>query len=98
MSTNPPSFRHPFETEIAKLPDGVQRAHRFAFNGILDLNQAVAALKNQVDAKTSKATTTAAAAASVSSSSETIIISPPTIGFVNNQTGVTSYTTLQSDS
>jgi len=89
-------MRFPFEAEIAKLPSEVQRAHRFAFNGILDLNQAIAALKQQVDEKTSQ-TTTITSTGGTSSSSETIITTPSTIGFVNNQTAITSYATQQSD-
>lgn len=48
MSRNPPSQRYPFEADIAQLPEGIQRAHRFAFNSAVDLQQAVASLKEQV--------------------------------------------------
>lgn len=48
MSHNPPHMRYPFEADIAELPEGVQRAHRFAFNSAVDLQQAVASLKDQV--------------------------------------------------
>lgn len=62
--TNPTTFRYPFTAELADQPDGVQAAHRYAFSGLLDVNQAIAALKQQMDAL--KAGTATAAAASSS--------------------------------
>ncbi len=95
MSTNNlPSLRYPFEAEIAHLPDGVQQAHRFQFNGLLDLNQAVSALNTKIEGlKTTVASTTT----NTNTSSQTIINTGSTIGFINDQTALTTYTTQQSD-
>jgi hypothetical protein len=94
---NPPSVRYPFESEIADLSPGLQQAHRYAFNGLVDVNQAIVALKSQVDAnKTS--ITSAATTENVNTTSEnTTVITQNTVGFVNSQIGITSYATQQSD-
>lgn len=102
MTVNLESFRYPFETEIANESDGAKAAHRNAYQGILDLNQAVASLKSQL---TSATTTTSSSSSSTSTSSssstgtQTVVTNTATttIGYVNDQTGVTAYTTLQSD-
>src|SRR5271155_5679962 len=96
MAVNPPTFRYPFEAEIAGLPAGVQNAHRAAFQGLQDLNQAVSVLNTKIGTTTasSAATTTTE---NVTSFSETVIAASTVIGKVNNQTGVITYTTLQSD-
>src|SRR5271155_977819 len=96
MAVNPPTFRYPFEAEIAGLPAGVQNAHRAAFQGLQDLNQAVSALNTKIG------TTTASSAAAtttenITSFSETVIAASTVIGKVNSQIGVTAYSTVQSD-
>src|SRR5277367_1514734 len=92
---NPPTFRYPFISEIADQPVGVQNAHRAAFQGIQDLQQAVTALNTKVG--TATATTPATTTETVNSFAQTIIAASTVIGTVNNQTGVTTYNTLQSD-
>lgn len=94
---NPPSQRYPFESEIAELPPGIQQAHRFAFNGLLDVNQAIVALKSQVDANKTLINSAAATVTNTNTSSETVIVTSSSIGALNDQTGVTSYTTGQGD-
>lgn len=98
MTTNLESFRYPFETEIANESDGAKSAHRNAFQGILDLNQAVASLKSQLTSATTT-TTSSGTSTTTSSSSQTVVsnTATTTIGYVNDQTGVTAYTALQSD-
>lgn len=93
MTVNLESFRYPFETEIAHESEGAKIAHRAAFQGILDLNQAIAALKSQQTA----AATTSPATENITTPAQTIILASSVIGTVNNQSGVTSYTTQQSD-
>src|SRR5271156_6941026 len=92
---NPPTFRYPFISEIADQPIGVQNAHRAAFQGIQDLQQAVTALNTKVGTTTTSTPTPTME--TVNSFAETVIAASTVIGTVNNQTGVTSYTTLQSD-
>lgn len=93
---NPPTFRYPFESEIAGLPQGAQNAHRAAFQGIQDLQQAVTALNTKVGTSTTS-TSTGSTPEVVNSFAQTVIAASTVIGTVNNQTGVTSYNTLQSD-
>src|SRR5271167_1859360 len=93
---NPPTFRYPFISEIADQPIGVQNAHRAAFQGLQDLNQAVSALNTKIG------TTTASSAAAtttenITSFSETVIAASTVSGKVNSQIGVTAYSTVQSD-
>lgn len=94
---NPPSQRYPFEAEIAQLPAGLQQAHRYAFNGLVDLNQAIVALKSQVDANKTSISNAAATVTNTNTSSETVIVSPSSVGTFNDQSGNTSYTTGQVD-
>lgn len=86
-----PSFRLPFT-----LPDDVHpavaQAMRYCFNGLVDVNQAIKALKSQQTTTAATTTTTSTAAASSGGGSTT----PTTIGDVNQQAG-TSYTTQESD-
>jgi hypothetical protein len=98
MTVNLESFRYPFETEIANESDGAKAAHRNAYQGILDLNQAVASLKSQLTSATTT-TTTSSTSTSTSTGTQTVVTNTATttIGYVNDQTGVTAYTTLQSD-
>ena len=51
---NPPSVRYPFEADISKLPEGIRRAHRYAFNSIVDLQQSIGSLKTQISALQTK--------------------------------------------
>jgi hypothetical protein len=99
MAINLESFRYPFESEIANESEGAKIAHRNAFQGILDLNQAIASLKSQQTSTTKTSTTATTTTASTSSGSETVVsnTSTTTIGYVNDQSGVTAYTTVQSD-
>jgi hypothetical protein len=107
MTINLESFRYPFETEIANESDGAKAAHRNAYQGILDLNQAIASLKSQLTSVTSSSTTSSSTSSSSSTSTssssstgtQTVVTNTgtTTIGYVNNQTGVTAYTTQQSD-
>lgn len=97
MAVNPTSFRYPFA--LKDQPPEVKQAHLFAFNGLLDVNQAIASMKTQIE--TLKSGTTAAAAAAAETvqniTSETVIVESNTIGFLNNQSGNTAYTTQQAD-
>jgi hypothetical protein len=100
MAVNLESFRYPFETEIANESEGAKTAHRNAFQGILDLNQAVASLKTQLtSATTTTSTTSSSSSTSTTSATETVVTNTATttIGYVNDQTAVTAYTTQQSD-
>ncbi len=102
MSTpplNPPSFRFPFEAQIAKLPPDHQKVVRTQWNAITDLQQAIPLIKSQLDSlKTTTTTTTAAAVAASNVTENTTTINETILGFsVSNQTGVTAYTVQQSD-
>jgi len=95
MSTptlNPPSLRFPFE--LVGHPREIVEAHRFAFNGLLDLNQAVRALNTKVNTNT---TSIAAAATTVNTVTQIISNALPGLGTVNDQTGQTSYITVPGD-
>ena len=101
VSTTPalnlPSFRISFESQLAGLPPEVQAAHRTTFNAITDIYQGITALNSKVEGVKSSVASTAG---STSGASETIVIgnsTSPSIGAVNDQSGVTAYTTLQSD-
>ena len=98
MSTNPPSFRIAWESQIAKLPPEHQTVIRSQMNAFTDLYQAVTALNTKVEGVKSSSAATAASVENVTNNSETIIQQVANvIGFVNNQSGVTAYTTLPSD-
>ena len=79
MSLNPISQRFPFETQLQGESEGVRAAHRYAFSGIVDLNQALASLKTQVDAVKAQGSATgasvAASTATVSASSASALAS-----------------------
>lgn len=97
MSTNPPSFRIAWESQIAKLPPEHQTVIRSQMNAFTDLYQAVTALNTKVEGVKSSAASTAASVENVTNNSETIIQQVANvIGFVNSQIG-TSYVTLPSD-
>ena len=96
MSTNPISFRFPFETQIAKLSPEVQQVHRTTWNAITDLQGAIPQLKAQIDANKT-AVATATKTTNTNTSSQTVIPIGSTIGTVSNQTSLTAYITQQSD-
>ena len=50
MALTPTTFRFPFA--IQDQPHEVQQAHIFAFNAVLDLQNAIKSLKGQIDGKT----------------------------------------------
>lgn len=89
MSTlNPINVRIPqFELET---PEGRQAAHRYLASGIVDLNQAIAALNQKVKPSTSTTTIIQSGGSGGGGGSSVV-------GGVNDQIGVTSYTTQQSD-
>ena len=97
MSTpplNPTSLRFPFE--LRDQPAEVVQAHRYAFQGLTDLNQAIAALKNQVDANKQTITETVSTSGGVTPAPPAPFPFPG-LGAVNNQTGNTSYTLAMTD-
>jgi len=93
MSTNPPSFRLPFalkdtfsedvHPEVQEAIRAVNHAIRYAFNGLVDVNQAIPVILGKIPA----ASTTGATGAGSGNS----------IGTTNDQTGVTAYTVQNSD-
>ena len=89
---NPINVRYPFE--LRDQPHEVVQAHRYAFQGLVDLNQAVASLKSQIGAVKTGTTTI------VSGGGSSTIINGtnfPGLGGVRDLTGLTSYTTLNAD-
>jgi hypothetical protein len=91
---NPPNVRYPFT-----LPDDthseVRKALEYTFNGLTVHEQAFAAIKSQLDKVVSKASTVTNTFSGGGGTP-----GPPTItslGVVNDQLGVTSYTTQQGD-
>ncbi len=93
---NPPSFRYPF-TLPNDVHASVKNALRLTYQGVVDLQQAVAALVPKVSANTTAvaATTAGATAAAASGGGST----PPAFGGVNLQPNLTpgAYTLQQSD-
>jgi hypothetical protein len=97
VSTTPIISRFPFEAQIQAMPPEHQYVIRNLWNSVTDAQNAVPILKAQIDAHT---TSIAANTTSINNNtaSETVVLSSPlTIGFVNDQTGNTSYTTFPSD-
>jgi hypothetical protein len=101
---NPINQRFPLQ-----LPENVDPAIatqiRYLTSGIVDLNQAIAALKSQLDAlgvtvtKVVTTVTTTVGTGVTSFNTQTGAITYfPFLGTVNDQTGVTAYTLLGSDS
>lgn len=102
---NPISQRLPFDVEGKAEPEVVANL-RYNTSGIVDLNQAVAALKSQVDAAhaTAKSAIAAVSSSVVTSSGVTSfntlagnVTYFPYLGHVNNQLGNPAYTTQISD-
>lgn len=93
MSTNPPNVRYPFTTDPDQFPEGqehdknwrkqVHAAIKNAYNGLLDLNQAIPVILSKITAPTNPSVATSTAG--------------NTIGTVNNQAGQSSYVLQQSD-
>lgn len=97
MSTlNPISFRFPFSVEGKAHPDIVS-AVRYLASGNVDVNQAIAALKQQLDALTPSSTTTVIQSSGGTSGGGGTVFPFPGLGTVNDQIGVTAYTTQPSD-
>ena len=97
MSTptvNPINVRFPFELKDQH-PEVVQ-AHRYAFQGLVDLNQAVATLTGKINSIKTGSTTTVVSGGGASS---TIINGTnfPGLGGSRDLTGLTSYTNLNAD-
>lgn len=87
----------PFESHIAKLEPQVQYVIKNLWNSIGDVQNAVPILKSQIDTnKTSIAATNKVVNNNISTQTVTQTSTPNT-GFLNNQSGNTSYTTLPSD-
>jgi hypothetical protein len=98
VSTNPTNFRFPFEPHIAKLEPQVQYVIRNLWNSVTDAQNAVPILKAQIDANKSAVASVTNTVTNNSTASETVVqSSSPTIGFVNDQSGNTSYATTQND-
>lgn len=93
---NPISFRFPFDIQ-GKAHDDVVSAIRYCFSGLVDINQAIPQLKQQIDAKmtTSQAASPGSSSHSGGGGGGGSTISG--LGAVNDQLGVTSYQTQQSD-
>ncbi|HWF62945.1 MAG TPA: hypothetical protein VN666_21915 [Nitrospira sp.] len=90
---NPINVRLPaFDLES---PEGRVAAHRYVASGVVDLNQAIAALKSQLEAKKTTVTSTSSSSSGGGGGSTPPIIS--SLGVVNDQLGVTAYTTQQAD-
>lgn len=91
---NPISVRFPFELKGA--PPEVVQAHRYAFQGLVDLNQAVASLKSQINTIKTPAS---GVVKSVASSTSIVVnnSSLSGLGAVRDETGSTAYTNTSAD-
>lgn len=97
MSLPPLSFRLPVNIGGKADPDVVE-AIGWHDDAINDLQQAIPYLKSQITAlQTASKTTGTGTTTNVSTASQSTVVGTNTIGFVNNQTGVTSYSTQPSD-
>jgi len=102
MSTNPINLRVP--TFDLTTDEGRLAAHRYNVSGIVDLNQAIRALKTQVDTAQTTATAAQTAAASTAVSGVSSfntetgdVVYFPYLGLVNDQLGVAAYTVQNTD-
>jgi hypothetical protein len=96
MAVNPISQRYPFELRDQS-PEVVQ-AHRYAFQGIVDLNQAIASLKSQIT--NLSPVSTVAISSTTGSGGSVPVPTPfpfPGLGSVRDETGSTSYTPIGTD-
>lgn len=89
-----PSFRKPHNIPQEAAHPLVRQAIRDNDKSITDLNQAIASLKGQVTEVTKAAASTTTVTENISAETTAGTV---TGGVVNNQTGVTAYTTQQSD-
>lgn len=89
---NPISFRLP--TFNLETPQGRSDAHRYVASGIVDLNQAIVALKSQQGTSTAMPTTTVQ---NITTIEQTTVFPFPGFGTVNDQTGNTTYQAMSSD-
>ncbi len=96
MALNAPSFRLPFDLTGKADPAVVEAVH-LCFNGLLNHEQAFASLGKTAATTTSTPASTPSPTTTASTSSETIVQVAPSVGFVNNQVGVTTYVTAQAD-
>ena len=98
MSSNPlqPGFRFPFNIEGKGSPEIVAavRAHD---NGLVDVNQAIRALKSQVDAIQPTTTLAGTTTEILNTVTNTVVDALAGLGTVNDQTGNTAYTTQSGD-
>ncbi len=97
MSSNPlkPSFRYPAALPAGVAHDSVVKAIQNNVNGLVDVNQALVALKTRIDSITPATTTVLTTAGSSS-----VVINGsnfPGLGGVNDQTGVTVYALVAHD-
>lgn len=96
MSTpvlNPINVRFPFE--LKDQPHEVVQAHRYAFQGLVDVNQAIASLRSQIVALKPSVPTSKGGSTSTS-----IVINNSSLsglGAVRDETGSTSYTNVGAD-
>jgi len=91
---NPVSLRFPFE--LKGVPEEVAQAHRYAFQGLLDANQAIASLSSQIRLlKPSTPTVTGSASSVTINPSGGTSLSG--LGAIRDLTGSTTYTTITSD-
>lgn len=96
MSTNPlnPSFRKIHTIPVGAAHQSVREAVRDNDKSITDLNQSVRSFKSQIAAMSKAAASTTTVTENISAETTAGTV---TGGVVNNQTGVTAYTTQQSD-
>ena len=97
FSRNPVSLRYPFE--LKEQPHEVQQAHRYAFQGLVDLNQAIANLSPRIAALEANPSTVSTGNSTTVTNNTTTTIEDilAGLGTVNDKTGSTAYTTQTSD-
>lgn len=95
--SNPVSFRYPFAVEGKAEPEIVEML-QFHDDKLVSLSSANQTLAAKVAALSPSTAAASSTTENVTNISEEIIQAPQNVGFVNNQTGVTAYTTQQSDS
>lgn len=97
MTSTPVSFRLPPKLGANPDPDlaNTITVHDDAIN---DLQQAIPALKSQIDALKTGTSSGTSSSTTEQVSTETVVQVVNSIGFVNDQAGVTTYQTQQSDS
>lgn len=92
-----PAFRRPNNIPEGAAHPSVKSAIQSHDNSITDLNQAVVSLKGQITDITSSAAASSGTSTNTTTSTENITNVTIAGGVVNNQTGVTAYTTAQGD-